>query len=163
MQKKGLYDYYKLRSVLPLNYSIVLVGIKESQKSELPHGIVGIPRTENIYDLVKLYSLADVVTSFSYLETFGLTPVEGFSCGTPSIVYNCTATPELITPEVGYVVTPGNISQVLEAINNIKINGKQRYSIKCRSHALDNYNKDKKYKEYLELYNEKLNMLKNVK
>jgi len=100
---KGLFDYYKLREKLSNDYAIVLVGLSSENINKLPKGIIGILRTENIEELAQLYASADVVTSLSYQEAFGLTPVEGFACGTPAIVYNATATPELINPEIGII------------------------------------------------------------
>jgi putative colanic acid biosynthesis glycosyltransferase len=119
----------------------------------LPKGIIGIPRTENVEELAKLYSQADVVTSLSYQEAFGLTPVEGFACGTPAIVYNATALPELITPETGLIVEPGNITGIGEALNEIKAKGQSYYFVNCRNRAEEIYDKKKKYAEYLYLYN----------
>jgi len=151
---KGLYDYYELREKLSDNYMIVLVGLQKKQIEELPKGIIGIPRTESINELVQLYSAADVVTSLSYLETFGLTPVEGFACGTPAIVYNCTATPELVTPEVGFVVEPGNIEGIADVIIQIRTKGKMYYSRNCRVRAEKFYKKEDKFGEYIKLYEE---------
>ena len=36
-------------------------------------------------------------------ETFGLTTVEAMSCGTPVVVYDSTASPELVTIETGFL------------------------------------------------------------
>lgn len=151
--EKGLYDYYKLREKLNDDDVIVLVGMSKKQIKNLPKGIIGITRTDNINELASLYSAADVITSLSYLEAFGLTPVEGFACGTPAIVYNCTSTPELINDKVGFVAEPGDISSVISAIETIKKKGKDQYSINCREHALALYKKDDRFGDYIKLYN----------
>lgn len=153
---KGLFDYYKLREKLPGNFAIILVGLSPKIIKDLPEGIIGIPRTDSIEELALLYSAADVVTSLSYQEAFGLTPIEGFACGTPAIVYNATALPELITPEVGYIVEPGNIEQIVEAVNQLKLKGKSFYSANCRIRAEAVYDNRNKYGEYISLYNEML-------
>lgn len=150
---KGLYDYFKLRERLSNDYAIVLVGLPTDVIKSLPSGITGIQKTESIEELANLYSAADVVTSLSSYESFGLTPVEGFACGTPAIVYNAAATPELITPEVGYVVEPGNIDQLVVAIKNIQHKGKSAFSQNCRKHAELFYDKNKNFNEYFQLYN----------
>jgi putative colanic acid biosynthesis glycosyltransferase len=156
IESKGLYDYYKLNDQISDDYVIVLVGISESLKNKLPKGIIGIRRTDNINELADLYSLAMVVTSLSYQEAFGLTPVEGFACGTPAIVYNATALPELVSPEVGYIVEAGDIEGILIALEKIKTNGKDYYSDNCRKRAVTNYDSKKKNHEYLSLYDELL-------
>ena len=152
-ESKGLKDYYLLSEQLKDDTIIVLVGLSANQMKQLPSKIIGIPRTENISELVQLYSAADIVLNLSYQETFGLTTVEGLSCGTPGVVYNCTASPELITKETGFIVEPGDINGILKAVYKIKENGKSFYSNACRARAIQFYDKDQKYQEYINLYN----------
>ena len=129
-----------------------MIGLSKKQIEELPNNIIGVERTENLNELVEFYNLADVVLNISYQESFGMTTVEGFACGTPSIVYNATASPELITDDVGLIVEPGNIEGLVDAIAEIKSNGKKYYSEECIKRAHTLYNKDDRYQEYLELY-----------
>jgi glycosyltransferase involved in cell wall biosynthesis len=149
---KGLCDYFKLREVLDKNISILLVGLNKKQIKRLPQGIIGIERTESLDELAQLYSLADIILCLSYQEAFGLTPIEGFACGTPAIVYNNTALPELITPEVGMVTETGNIKQLNDAIMKILERGKSQYSISCVERASKVFDISEKYHQYLALY-----------
>lgn len=153
---KGLLDYCKLGECLTDKYQIVLVGLSDKQIKNLPLNIIGLKRTDNVQDLVDLYSMADVVMNLSYAETFGLTTVEGLACGTPGIVYNSTASPELITDETGFVVETGDINGVVNAIKTIFNNGKIFYSKACRQRAINFFNKDYQYRNYIDLYNELL-------
>lgn len=156
-EKKGLNDFIALSLSLPTEYTILLVGLSAKQLKSLPKNIIGIPRTENIQELVLLYSAADIVLNLSVEETFGLTTVEGFACGTPGIVYNCTASPELITKETGLVVEKNNITDLKNAIFQIISKGKNHYSSACRERAVNYYNKEDRYNEYIQLYNKILN------
>lgn len=156
-RKKGLYDYIELSKNIPDRYQIILVGIDEKTKKGLPSNIIAIERTNSQHELAYLYSLADIVLNLSYEETFGLTTVEGFACGTPGIAYNKTASPELITPETGIVVEKGNFEQLLDAIETVRKNGKPHYSAACRERAVKYYNKNSKFREYIDLYNSLLN------
>ena len=151
-ESKGLDDYYKLSKRLPEEYQIILIGVKRNQIKKLPKEIIGIERTNNINELVQYYSAADVVMNLSYAETFGLTTIEGFACGTPSIVYDTTASPELITENTGIVVPLGDISAVKDAVVEICRKGKNHYSHFCRERAVQHFNKEDKFKEYIELY-----------
>lgn len=151
-EDKGLKDYFQLRKVLSNDNVIVLVGLTEDQIKALPAGIVGIRRTNSQYELAELYSAADITLNLSYLETFGLTTAEGLACGTPGIVYNKTASPELITPETGRIVEAGDIKGLSDAIEEILSKGKSNYSDKCRERAVEYYDKDKQYRKYLDLY-----------
>jgi glycosyltransferase involved in cell wall biosynthesis len=150
--RKGLDDFVKLSRSLSDDYSIVIVGLTKKQKELLPANIIGIGRIESLEELAGLYSAADIVLNLSYQETFGMTTVEGFACGTPGIVYNCTASPELITPETGLIVEPGNIEQLINAIKKIRSHGKEYYSKNCRIRAEQCYKKEDRFNEYLQLY-----------
>jgi putative colanic acid biosynthesis glycosyltransferase len=150
---KGWDDYCKLSQVLSDDYVIVLVGLSKKQKKLLPSNIIGIERTESIKELRELYSTANIVLNLSCQETFGMTTIEGFACGTPGIVYNVTASPELITKETGCIVEPGNIEQVVKAIEIIKSNGKEFYTANCRKRAEKSYNEEVRYSDYFKVYN----------
>ena len=154
-QSKGLYDFYRLREVLDVSqYDITLVGLREEQVKTLPSGIKGVVRTNSVDELAQYYSSADVILSLSYGESMGLTPIEGMACGTPAIVYNNTAQPELITSDTGIVVEQGNINDLCKAIFAIKRNGKQMYSDACRERAEKLFHKEDKYQEYVRLFSE---------
>lgn len=151
-EEKGLYDYYKLADLLPFDYRIVLIGLTEQQISKLPSKIIGINRTDCVADLVQYYSAADIVLNLSYAETFGMTTVEGFACGTPSIVYDATASPELVTDTTGIVVPPGNILSVKQAVEHICDKGKFFYSGFCRQRALEKFDSKTQCNKYVDLY-----------
>lgn len=151
-EMKGIKDYFKLRGLLPSSYKIVLVGLTKKQLEALPEGIIGIERVNSREALSEVYSAADIVLNLSYQETFGLTTVEGMSCGTPGIVYNRTASPELITSDVGLVVKAGNIEALVDAIKQIQSNGKPFYSEACRNRAINEFDKKKCYQQYIDLY-----------
>lgn len=150
---KGLSEYYKLRERLSDRYAIIMVGLSQKQIDNLPSGIIGIKRTQSQQELAELYSAADVVLSLSRAETFGLTIAEGMACGTPAIVYNTTAIPELITPNTGIVVEKvGDLDGIIDAINEIRTNGKEHYSAACRKYAEEHFNKDICFDKYINLY-----------
>ena len=130
-----------------------MVGLSQKQIDNLPSGIIGIKRTQSQQELAELYSAADVVLSLSRAETFGLTIAEGMACGTPAIVYNTTAIPELITPNTGIVVEKvGDLDGIIDAINEIRTNGKEHYSAACRKYAEEHFNKDICFDKYINLY-----------
>lgn len=149
---KGIADYAKLRGILSNEYAIVIVGMQQNEIDNLPKGLIGIPRTKTPEELAGWYSMSDCVMSLSRLESFGLTPVEGFACGTPAIVYNCTSTPELITPETGFVAEAGNIEDVKAKVEKLRKIGKESYSKRCREIALEKYDRNVCFNKYLDLY-----------
>lgn len=156
-EDKGLYDYGKLRKILPEEYAIVLVGMSPEWLAKVPEGVIGLPRTKTPVELSEYYSMADCVMSLSRMESFGLTPVEGYACGTPAIVYDTTALPELVTPETGFVAKFLDVEDVAKKVIELNRKGKDYYSDTCRKVALEKYSREVCYGQYLELYNEMLN------
>ncbi len=152
-KRKGLYDFIELSKLLSPQEKIVLLGLTRKQINILPQNVIGLERTESTEQLAEYYSAADIVLNLSQEESFGLTTIEGFSCGTPGIGYNCTATPELFTPDTGYIVSPADFSRLLECIRTIKKNGKLFYSNACRKHVLDHFRAEDHFQDYINLYN----------
>ena len=151
-ENKGLKDYGELRKMLSDDYAIVLVGMSDEDLATVPEGVIGLPRTKSPQELSEFYSMADCVMSLSRMESFGLTPVEGFACGTPAIVYNTTALPELITPETGYVASFLSVTDVKEKVEMMKAKGKAFFSQSCRRVAVEKYDRHRCYSEYLKVY-----------
>lgn len=155
----GLSSFFRLRKELSDEFAIVMVGCTPEILRQIPKGIVGISRTNNVDELAEIYTAADILFNGSYQETFGLVTAEAISCGTPVIVYNSTACPEIVTKETGYVVEPKNEQQVLDCIlKDYGLNEDERLqrSVRCRTYAVLHFDKNEKYKEYLKLYNEVL-------
>lgn len=155
-RNKGFDDYLKLANLLPANVLILLIGLSDNQIEKLPPNVIGIKRTESAEELAAYYTIADIILNLSYQETFGLTTAEGMACGTPGIVYNITASPELITPETGIVVEPGDINGVSQGINEILGKKKNYYRDSCIERANSLYEKNKQYLKYIRLYDQLL-------
>ncbi len=157
-RRKGLNDFIELSNCLGDNEMIILVGLDDKQLKGLPEKIIGLSRTENIQDLVELYSASDIFLNLSEEETFGLTTIEAMACGTPVIVYNKTASPELVQPETGMVVEKGDIVGLYSSIKKIKQKEKLRWSSQCRKYVHDNFNVNDRFGEYIKLYNKMLDV-----
>ena len=155
-ESKGLNDYKAMSKLLQPDEMIVLVGIPNEVITELPKNIVGIKRTNDQQELAALYSRADVVTSLSSAETFGLTIIEGYACGTPAVVYDNTAPPSLITPETGFIAKNHNYKDAYAKIQQIKEKGKSHYFAACVKLVREKYDKQKCFAQYLKLYDELL-------
>ena len=118
-KRKGLEKFLELSKELSEEYIIILVGLTSKQCKKLPHNVVGIQRTEDVNELAKLYSAADVFINPSCEETFSMVTVEAMACGTPVIVRDGSATEELVTEECGIVIRRNNVNTYLEAIRDL--------------------------------------------
>lgn len=155
-EEVGLSTFFRLRKQLSEDFAIVMVGCTPNILKQLPDGIIGISRTNNVDELAEIYSAADILFNASYQETFGLVTAEAISCGTPVIVYNSTACSEIVTSETGYIAEVKNEIQVLNYILEDKmLDSTQRKvrSEKCRQYAIAHFDKNIKYQEYIKLYN----------
>ncbi len=153
-ENKGFKDFIKLSRLLGDAEKIVLIGLNKKQISGLPKNIIGLERTSSIDELAQWYSAAHVYVNTSLEESFGLTTAEAMACGTPSIVYNTTACPEMISPEVGLVSETKNITVLYSNILQIKDKGKGFYKNPCRERAIRLYNKNDTFQEYISLYDQ---------
>ncbi|MQP52058.1 MULTISPECIES: glycosyltransferase [unclassified Flavobacterium] len=150
-ERKGLKDFINLWRLLDENTTIVLIGVSDKQIKLLPPGIIGIPRTESIQELVMWYSAADVFVNPTYQDNFPTTNIEALACGTPVITYNTGGSPEAIDSETGVVVNKGDVEGLANAIHQILLSGNSR-SLKCRERAEQNFDKNDRYLEYLDLF-----------
>lgn len=151
-KRKGLDDFIKLSQIINKDIQIVLVGLNKNQLSNLPGNITGVERTENIEELAALYSDADVFLNPTYVDNFPTTNIEALACGTPVITYNTGGSPEAVDNDTGLVVEKGNIEALHAAVIAVLSNGKTAYTDKCRARAVAMFNKDDRYRDYLELY-----------
>lgn len=154
---KGLDDMAALRELLPDDYEVMVVGVNEDQMHRLPEGITCIRRTDSVSQLAEIYSQADVFVNPSKVESFGMTTAEALSCGTPSIVYDTSACPEVVDNLTGRVVPLGDVNALAKAVTEIcSLPGREAMRQACRERAIRLFNRQDRYKEYLQLYNEVL-------
>lgn len=115
-ERKGLRDFLRLYELLDKNrYLIILAGLSERQKKELPDGIIGFARTDSARQLVELYSTADVFVNPTYEDNYPTTNLEAIACGTPVITYDTGGSPES-AQMYGLAVPKGNVGDIAEAI-----------------------------------------------
>jgi glycosyltransferase involved in cell wall biosynthesis len=148
-ERKGLDIFFELSKKLNNKYQIILVGLSKEQIKILPKKIIGIRRTRDQHELAEIYSVADYFINPSREETMGLVTVEALACGTPAIVSNFTAVPEVVDNKSGIIVAKDNINDYINAIKSEKNELKSENCIE-RARVFD---KDVKYKEYINLYN----------
>lgn len=147
---KGVREFVKLSE--NNDYQVIMAGVKDEMKQKLPKRIIAISRTSSQLELAEYYSHADVFVNPTYKDTFPTVNLEALACGTPVITYKTGGSPESVTTETGIVVDKGDFKQLCEAVETVHKNGKQCYSASCRERAVKFYNKDERFKDYIDLY-----------
>ena len=114
-ERKGLKDFVALSKLLDDRFQIVLIGLNQKQLAGLPTKILGLPRTDNVSQLVQAYSAADVFVCPSTEETFGMTVLEACCCGCKTVVYEDTACEE-VANAFGGIAVPRGAEHLRDAI-----------------------------------------------
>lgn len=152
---KGLNHFIAIAKELS-DIKFLMVGYMP-ERIVLPSNIVSVAPVSSPDELAQYYSLGDVFLNFSIQETFGKVTAEALACGTPLIVNNATANPELCGNGCGFVIDNNDHNQMINAINTIRKNGKVTYTERCRSFAQKNFDKSKGIDNYVALFVELTN------
>ncbi|WP_420741148.1 glycosyltransferase [Limosilactobacillus fermentum] len=108
--RKGFDDFIKLNQKLTDEYQIILVGVTEDQKANLPKSIIGITRTNSVEELRELYGIADVFFNPTYEDNYPTVNLEARACGTRVVTYRTGGSPESVPKEDVVEVGDINIS-----------------------------------------------------
>lgn len=156
-KSKGLDDFINLSTKVDSKVKLILVGLYKQQIEKLPNNIIGIQRTENTNQLVDIYSMADLFLNLTYNDTFPTTNLEALACGTPILTYKTGGSVEAVSEDTGFIVEKGDLDSVIKVINEVREKGKGFYSEKCRERAVSCFNKDDRFKEYIDLFTNLIN------
>lgn len=124
---KGVFEFVKLAQKLPGFKFRLVVNASQTDIScffktnELPANLEIFPTQTNTHPF---YAWADVILNLSlpdgWIETFGLTIIEGMAYGLPAIVPPVGGITELVTEGVnGFKVDPTNIDQLSNTLNRL--------------------------------------------
>lgn len=152
-ERKGYNYFIDLSKKLDKDEVIVLVGLGEKQLKKIPPNIIGITRTNNIQELAEIYSTADVFVNPTLEDNFPTTNIESLACGVPVITFNTGGSVEIIDEKCGYIVEKGNLVDLLEKIRLVKDKGKTNYFNSCLERTKRLYNKNDRFRDYINLYN----------
>ena len=82
-------------------------------------------------DLLYLYNAARVLVHPSFYEGFGLTPLEAMTCGTPVIVSNTSAIPEVVS-DAALMIDPHDIDGLTVAMWRVLTEKELREDLICK-------------------------------
>lgn len=154
-EKKGLDIFVELSKCLSEEkYQIVLVGTNEEIDKELPKNILSIHKTQNQEELADIYSAANVFVNPTREENFPTVNIEALACGTPVITFRTGGSPEILDESCGSIVECNDMKKLIEEIEHVCEEKKYSKDM-CRSRA-EQFDKDVKFEEYIELYMESM-------
>lgn len=156
--RKGLNVFIEIAK-RKCNCKIVLVGNMPNGIT-LPNNVIAVGRTSDTNELAYYYSMADVFISPSLQETFGKVIAEAMACGTPCLVNNATAMPELVADGCGYAIDNCSVDSFCHHIDVIKEKGKEAYSENCIKKARTSFNMELNIQQYISLFDELQSMKK---
>ena len=155
-ERKGLPDMLTLAGMLPKDeYTIVIVGRvlqKENRVTSEGCNVIFIDRTQNVYELVQLYSAASVFVNPTYQDNYPTTNLEAMACGTPVITYRTGGSPESVDDETGAVVEQGDIEAIVPEIDRLTKTDVTGLSAACRNKAMRLFDANNAFGQYLSLY-----------
>lgn len=155
-QRKGLSFFNELAKNIDFNeYEIVIIG-KLEEKINIHHRIRYIEQTKDVNELRKWYSQASVFVNPTLYDNFPTTNLEALACGTPVVTFNTGGSPESLNEKTGVIVYEQTVSKLFRGIKKAELLN----SIDCREHA-ENFRKQDRYNEYLNLFRKLLNEGKN--
>ena len=143
-------DAVRLSRELPDDYLLVIIGKKVTKKPLLKN-MVHVDYVNGTEELSKLYSAAVAFVGFSVEDTFGKVFAEAMLCGTPCIVFNSTACPEVVS-EAGYVVAPHDVKAMAYFAKEIFAKGRSSLSQKCKELVTFKYGYEQNVDKYIEVY-----------
>lgn len=156
-KEKGWDDLMSLRKILSDDIDIIMIGLNDMQMANLPEGIIGLRRTQNINELRSLYSNAIAFINPTWGDNFPTTNIEALACGTPVITYRTGGSPEAIDSNTGIVVEQGDVQGLKKAIETIRTSSDRFTPELCRARAEKYFNQDDRFEEYFELYEKIIN------
>lgn len=148
-EDKGLSHFLNVAKALT-DVKFVMVG---NLSASVPDNVIPIGVLSNVHELAEYNSMADVFVNFTQQETFGKVSAEALACGTPAIVNNNTACPEVVG-DCGFIIENNDEKACIEAIQHIRKVGKISYSDKCVTRARTMFSKELILGQWLDLLEE---------
>ncbi len=150
-KRKGLAEMQMVAQIP--NVRVILVG-EIAPNMILTKNIITVGRITNAVMLAQYYALADVFLNPSVQETFGKTTAEALSCGTPAVVYDTSACPELVPEGCGRVVRLGDADAYKKQIEYILCHPEQFE--RGREWAEDMFDMEKNMQQYVDIIDDLL-------
>lgn len=145
-ENEGLLDY--VLDQLADGYKFLLIGKRIEKENVVCVNYVNSP-----HELARLYKTADIFVNVTHEDTLPTVNLESMATGTPVVTYKACGSTEIVTEKVGRIVEEYDKFGLVTAIKEVCENSKDLFSAECVKRIVENYDKDKQFLKYLEVYN----------
>ena len=147
---KGFDVFADLSKALDDSYQIVLVGVKEAERAQMPDNVICIGRTDSQTELAEIYSAADVFVNPTREDTFPTVNIEANACGTPVVTFATGGSPECIDDKSGIVVERNNVEAMREAV--VKVCEERPFEASDCVRRAQEFESSASFNKYVDLY-----------
>lgn len=130
---------------------IVFFGCAQKEES-LSANVVQVGYIRNPIELAELYSASDVFVNCTHEDSLPFANMEPQACGTPVVTFDNTGATETVDGVCGFAVQTDSVDLMIEKILEIKSRGRAFYSESCVSWVEKEFNKERNYSKYIDLY-----------
>lgn len=142
------------QAIESINNTNIILGIVGNYNKELPmKDTIDTRYFGKISDsetMSKLYSASNYLVVPSSQESFGQTPLEAMSCGTPVVVFPTGAMKDYVLPQYGVVCNDCSSEALKEGIKEAL--NKSYDSLQLRKYVTDNFSLSKIAQMYINVY-----------
>lgn len=147
---KGLDCFCELSQKFSGEYKVVLVGVSDEVKATLPHNILALGKTASQKELAGIYTAADVLFNPTRQDTFPTVNIEALACGTPVVTFATGGSIEIIDKSCGSVIGQNDMHSAKLELEYVCT--QHPYTSEDCIKRAKQFDKNEKYKEYLQLY-----------
>jgi alpha-1,6-mannosyltransferase len=119
------------------DYHLVLAG--PVADFALPGNVTLLPFLHSSLELARILASADGFVHAGDQETFGLVVLEAMACGRGVVAARAGAIPEIVTPQTGVLVPPGNAAAMAEGVREFYDGDPERFGRAARARAEGEY------------------------
>jgi alpha-1,6-mannosyltransferase len=131
-------------------YHLVLAG--PATTLPLPPNVTLLPFLHSSLELARILASADGLVHAGDQETFGLVLLEAMACGRGVVAANAGAIPEIVTPQTGVLVAPGDAGAMASGIRAFYARDPEALGRAARARAERDYGWDNAMHGLLGLY-----------
>lgn len=150
-RRKGYEDLLEFAEYAQqFNVNVVAVGLSEEQMKSKPESLIGIRRTENVSQLIELYSNAAILFNPTHEDNYPTVNLESICCQTPVITYHTGGSPEALqNGTYGSVIETKDFDTLITVAKKVH-SGEMQFCFD----DLSSFSKEQMVKKYLSVYND---------